>query len=101
MTPSPADDFFSGLRQTVRRLVVATVLLVVLELAIAGYAYWQANTANEALCALRADLALRAASSQAFLDKHPQGIPGIPAATIRDGIVNQQRTISALSVLHC
>lgn len=54
-----------------------------------------------ALCALRADLERRAAGGIKFLAEHPHGIPGISGKTIRDGIVNQQRTISALRVLSC
>lgn len=54
-----------------------------------------------ALCTFRADLIQRIEQSTVFLAEHPHGIPGIPAATIRDGIRNQQRTINALSSLHC
>jgi hypothetical protein len=57
--------------------------------------------ASVALCALRVDLQRRVAAAKNFLAEHPNGIPGIPARTFRDGIDNQQRTISALTVLRC
>jgi hypothetical protein len=56
---------------------------------------------TKALCALRADLQTRVNSTNAFLKGHPHGIPGISAATLRSGIVNQQHTIMALSTISC
>jgi hypothetical protein len=60
-----------------------------------------ARVTTAALCALRTDLELRAASSRRFLADHPDGIPGIPAKVIRDGISNQERTITALRGIDC
>lgn len=60
-----------------------------------------ASVTTAALCALRVDLERRVATSRAFLVEHPNGIPGIPARTIRDGIVNQGRTITALAGIAC
>ena len=60
-----------------------------------------AQVTTTALCALRTDLERRVATSEAFLAEHPDGIPGISPKVIRDGIVNQQRTISALSGIDC
>jgi hypothetical protein len=56
---------------------------------------------TQALCALRGDLERRVVSSQDFLVEHPNGVLGISAKVIRDGIANQQRTIDALSALKC
>jgi len=56
---------------------------------------------HDALCVLRDDLERRVANSRAFLEEHPDGIPGIPAKTIRDGIRNQERTIEALDDISC
>lgn len=61
----------------------------------------QARQATSSLCALRKDLETRVASSLNFLRDHPAGIAGIDPKTIRDGIANQQRTISALSGIDC
>lgn len=60
-----------------------------------------ARVTTAALCALRNDLEVRVASSRSFLVDHPNGIPGISAKAIRDGIANQERTIVALSVIDC
>jgi hypothetical protein len=54
-----------------------------------------------ALCALRADLDKRIESSETFLAEHPQGIPGIPASLIRQGLVNSKRTRKTLEILTC
>lgn len=63
---------------------------------------FRANSqSNDALCALRGDLQRRVVTSREFLVEHPDGIPGISAKTIRDGIDNQKRTIVALSGLSC
>lgn len=59
------------------------------------------NRTTVAVCELRADLERRVRSSTRFLQEHPDGIPGIPARTIRDSLENQQRTISALRDLKC
>jgi hypothetical protein len=60
-----------------------------------------AENSNNALCSLRADLERRVEVSQDFLRENPDGIPGISAEVIRTGILNQQRTINALSGLDC
>lgn len=61
----------------------------------------QGLQAHAALCVFKHDLEVRAAGSRAFLREHPDGIPGIPASLIRNGLMNQQRTIDSLSNLNC
>lgn len=62
----------------------------------------EASTRTErALCILRADLEQRVKSTQQFLEDHPDGIPGISAATLQQSIENQQRTVTALQLLEC
>jgi hypothetical protein len=61
----------------------------------------QGEEAHVALCALRVDLERRVQASQDFLREHPEGIPGIPTATIKQGIDNQKKTIDALGFLEC
>lgn len=56
---------------------------------------------NDALCALRHDLEVRAQSSREFLADHPRGVGGIPASAIRVGLMNSERTIAVLGVLRC
>ena len=98
--PDP-DSIIVPVRNTLRWLVAATVVLYV---ALAGLGLWvysEADSNGDALCALRADLEKRVESSQQFLIDHPDGIAGIPARTIREGIENQRRTIDALGDLSC
>jgi uncharacterized protein (DUF1786 family) len=100
------------LQTQLRRLVRATIVLYLALGLVGGYAYIQAvqgraelEAATEqtttALCTLRADLERRVEVSREFLEKNPDGIPGITAETIQQGIDNQQRTIGALASLNC
>lgn len=57
--------------------------------------------AHDAICALKGDLSKRIDSSRDFLRDHPAGIAGIPAATIKQGVDNQQRTLDALRDVKC
>lgn len=63
--------------------------------------YAQNRKAAEALCTFKTDLQRRVDDGNEFLAKHPNGIPGIPAKTLRTSLDNQQRTISALRGLSC
>jgi hypothetical protein len=56
---------------------------------------------THALCTFRNDLATRITSSENFLKTHPDGFAGVPAPVIQNSIDNQQRTLDALSSLHC
>jgi hypothetical protein len=102
------NDAKEMIQKGLRRLAVATVA-VYLALASLGVFVWvqqaQTNqvavTTNRALCALRQDLEGRVEVSRRFLEENPDGIPGIPAKTLRDSIANQQRTILALAILNC
>lgn len=97
---------------TLRRLVWATVVVYVMLAALVVIGYLNSasqrdalaatvHTTTSALCALRGDLEQRVQTSLTFLENNPEGIPGISAKAIRDGIVNQQRTIDALAPLAC
>ena len=94
------------------RAIIVVIVLLAIGTAINSVLVWavlskissqaDVNTAStHALCVLRDDLKTRVKSSTDFLAMHPDGIPGIPAKTLRDGIHNQQRTISALRTLQC
>jgi hypothetical protein len=75
----------------------------------------QNRTAVTGLCLLRDDLGKRIAAStkqisrsEQFLREHPNGIPGIPASLIREGLKSQMlvlngqiRTLKALDVVKC
>lgn len=94
------------------RLLYVVVALIAIGLVVNSVLVWvalsqisdQSNanaTSTKALCVLRDDLQRRVKSSTDFLATHPNGIPGIPAKTIRDGLANQQRTITSLRSLKC
>lgn len=90
-----------SIKRTLRLLVAATVVLYVVLGTVVFLNYRSSDTTNDALCALRGDLERRVEQSQQFLIEHPNGVGGIPAATIRQGLVNQQHTIHALRKLSC
>lgn len=75
----------------------------------------QGRESHIALCTFRSDLRSRLtdqrvkiARTEAFISAHPDGIPGIPAKTIKQGLAddkqtlrNLKHTIAALNILHC
>lgn len=61
----------------------------------------QGAQALTAICALRADRIKSVQRSEMFLLTHPNGIPGLGAASIRASIYQQQQTIKALDVVNC
>ena len=79
-------------------------LIAVWVVAFTGFVAWQLHTASSthsALCALKTDLVVRVQAGEDFLAEHPDGIPGLPASLIRNGISNQKKTIEALRGLEC
>lgn len=99
--PQAALDKLDEIKRSLNRLAVATVVLFLLVCGVAVYAYSEASKNKDALCTLRADLEKRVETSKDFLIENPEGIPGITAKAIRDGIKNQERTVAALSGLSC
>jgi hypothetical protein len=91
-----------------RIAVAAFALSVFLFVAGIGGAVWlltakssEGVETHEAICALSADLEARTQASRVFLREHPHGAFGVPAATIRESVENQERSIDALSVVAC
>jgi hypothetical protein len=60
-----------------------------------------ADTNQQALCAFRHDVEARVVSSEQFLQDHPNGIPGISPAMIRQSLAAQRQTVDSLSILEC
>lgn len=93
-----------GLR-LIRIVIVCVAVGTVINSTGGVYLYVQGQSraaqTTDALCALRRDMQVRVDGGRAFLREHPNGIPGISAADIRDGIRNQQRTIKALAGIDC
>lgn len=98
-------DIAADIKRSLRYLTRATVGLALVLIAVSGYGLYALKAQNDrntgALCALRQDLERRVASSQEFLAQNPHGIPGITAASLQQSISGQQRSIVALSGLHC
>jgi hypothetical protein len=100
------------LKRALRNLTIATVVVYLVLIGAGIFVAVQrshdlarveqvSKDTNTALCALRHDLELRVASSQQFLEEHPNGISGITPQTIQQSIDNQMSTIDALSNLDC
>lgn len=61
----------------------------------------QGKQAHDGLCVFKADLRSRVTTGNKFLDSHPGGIAGIPAATLRGSITNEQSTLDSLKIIVC
>jgi hypothetical protein len=55
-----------------------------------------ATVNHDSLCALKHNLEERIADTAEFLEDHPEGFAGIPAATLQQSADNQQSTVDAL-----
>lgn len=88
----------NSVRKTLRGLIVLTVVLYVAVIGVTAWAYITSLTTRDALCVLRADLEVRAAQSQQYLDHSPTGRI---ADAVRQAAEGQRRTIQALSGLSC
>lgn len=109
------DKINVGLSKLIRVVMAIGVLFVVtqalLGLNALNLLHGQTQTTREvrhnqqstvaALCTFRHDLELRAIASQNFLVTHPNGIPGISAATIEASVTMEKRTIRSLQLLPC
>lgn len=94
-------DIGQQILKQLRFLRIATVVLAVTLIAVVIYLFVSLKNTNDALCTLRGDLEARAAQTRNYLDEHPNGFPGIPAAALRKNLADQERTIEALSSLNC
>lgn len=93
-----------GYERWARRTFVALIVIGVTFVATAAVLYnliEDNGRAADALCVLRSDLQVRVTSAEDFIRQHPEGIPGIPAATLKTSIVSQRQTIRALRDLNC
>lgn len=57
----------------------------------------QTREVHAAICALQHDIELRHEEGQKFIIKNPDGIPGIPASVIKNGLKNQESTLKAFA----
>jgi type II secretory pathway pseudopilin PulG len=99
------QDIAASIQRTLRVLVAATIFLYVIVI-LAGTWGWYVNKQESdqntsALCALRQDLERRANASEDFLARNPHGLLGISPGDLQKSIADTQRSIVALSSLHC
>lgn len=102
------SDIAHKLINRLRWLTFAVFVCLGLSVGVGVFAIVQSiNVANDsdrttaALCTFRSDLENRADQTDRLLALHPKGLAGIPAATLRQSVGGQRRTIAALSVLNC
>lgn len=88
-----------------RLLVAAALLLAAVSVFLSALLFTRladtTDQTNRSLCTFRDDVRQRAANTASFLADHPQGIPGVPVATLRSALEGQRRTVKALSGLDC
>lgn len=104
---------FSRRPQLVAVLYLIAVPVAILVIAVAGaFDHFRSGRdirrlaaegaeAHRAICVFRTDLEQRVQAGYKLLADHPHGLFGIPAATIRNSLDNEQQTVDALSVIHC
>jgi hypothetical protein len=111
MTPGAAVAV-KEIKKALRIMEVATVVLIVLMMALVILGYADSTSQRDAirqtsvqshtaLCSFVDDLEQRVASSEDFLAEHPNGIPGLSVEVIRTSLANQRQTIESLSDLKC
>jgi hypothetical protein len=95
-----------------RALVAATVILYAALIGVGTYGYVSRShdlakinqvttTTKTALCLFRDNIEKQVATSEEFLKNNPDGIQGLPAATIQASIDRQKDTLKALDILEC
>lgn len=101
----PDRDLATELRRLIRRQAYAIVALALVVVVAVVYFYWtlssETDRTRSSLCTFLVDLEQRVQSSDDFLKDHPDGIPGVPAATLRASLKNQRATIASLAGLDC
>jgi hypothetical protein len=98
---APLED---SVRRLIRWSIGLYALVIVLIVAAAGGTVYVVNTnhdTRDSLCSLRGDLESRVQQTRDYLEKHPEGFPGVPARQLRDSLRNQERTVDALANLDC
>jgi hypothetical protein len=95
-----------------RALVAATVILYAALIGVGTFGYVSRShdlakldqvttTTKTALCLFRDNIEKQVATSEEFLKNNPDGIQGLPAATIQASIDRQKDTLKALDILEC
>lgn len=82
-------------------LIVATVALYLILAGVGVYAYLNAQSNRQALCALRHRYEVSVVSGNAFFKDHPHGTQDFPPSLIRNSIREDESFVKALSGLDC
>jgi hypothetical protein len=101
-----------GLARRFRALVAATVVLYAALIGVGTFVYVSRShdlakinqvtvSTKTALCLFRENIEKQVTTSEEFLKNNPNGIPGLPAATIQSSIDRQKATLKALDILEC
>lgn len=61
----------------------------------------EGTQAHTALCVFRDDLQRRVERSENFIKEHPEGVTGIPVATLQADVKNKKDTLASLDLLTC
>jgi cell division protein FtsX len=108
VTTAQAEDIAEEIRTMLRWLTIAVVVCLVVAVGVGLFAITlasrvadQTDRTNAALCTFRADIETRAIQTEEFLREHPEGVAGIPAATLRQSLKGQRSTVAALGSLNC
>lgn len=97
----PARTTADVLRRSLRRLVIATIVLYLLLGGVVWYVYGVARDNTDGLCAFRNDVAGRVEGSKQFLIDHPDGSGDITPELLKATITQGQQTVKALSSVNC
>ena len=84
-----------------RVMALSVVLMYLMMTGTIIYVLYTANQNHETLCTFRDDIERRAEAGEKFLEDNPNGIPGIPRATLQSSIENRKRTVKSLEGLRC
>jgi hypothetical protein len=98
-----AAKLVKEIRRTLNALVIATVVLFIALGAVGAYSYFVADQNRQAICNLKDDLEQRVQRSEDFVMEHPAAVKelGFTKAQIDKEILNQRRTLDALSAVTC
>ena len=89
------------LRKILRIQTWCIVILSVVLMGVAGYAFLQGRKNTRALCAIRANAEDREQQTQQFLFDHPNGIPGISVSDLNRSIQAYRATVRSLDDVDC
>jgi hypothetical protein len=97
----PALHTAKELRRMLRILTALTIALYFILGGVALYTYNLGQKNKRALCTIRANAEDRAETTQQFLLRHPNGIPGISVLDLNRSINAYRATVRALDDVDC